>query len=60
MKTVNIFGLFEMSNADFLIVLFSLLCFSLLNLIVIFTLDWINSKRFKVKEISFNPENGTV
>ena len=60
MKNVNIFGLFEMSNADFLIVLFSLLCFSLLNLIVIFTLDWINSKRFKVNEISFNPENGTV
>mgnify|MGYP006410093311 CR=1 FL=1 len=60
MKTVNIFGLFEMNNADFLISLYCLLCFSLLNLIVIFTLDWINSKRFKVNEISFDPKKDTV
>ena len=60
MKTVNIFGLFEMNNADFLISLYCLLCFSLLNLIVIFTLDWINSKRFKASKISFDPKNGTV
>ena len=58
MKTVNIFGLFEMSNADFLIVLFSVLCFALLNLIVIFTLNLINTKRFKVNQISFKPEKG--
>ena len=60
MKTVNILGLFEMNNVDFLIGLYCLLCFSLLNLIVIFTLDWINSKRFKINEISFDPKKGTV
>ena len=56
MKNVNIFGLLEMSNADFLIVLFSVLCFALLNLIVIFTLNLINTKEFKISKISFKPE----
>ena len=60
MKTVNILGLFEMSNADFLISLYCLLCFSLFNLTVVFVLNWINSKRFKASKISFDPKNGTV
>ena len=60
MKTVNILGLFEMGNADFLISLYCLLCFSLFNLTMVFVLNWINSKRFKVSKISFDHKKGTV
>ena len=60
MKTVNILGLFEMSNADFLVGLYCLLCFSLFNLTMVFVLNWINSKRFKVSKISFDHKKGTV
>jgi hypothetical protein len=60
MDLINIFGLIEITENAFLILLFSTLLGSWLVLVLSVVLDFIESRSFKVELLSFKPQNSVL